>query len=95
MLGGIVLVTFINEQTEQGKSFRDAVCDGALLRLRSVLMTASVMILGLLPMLLSRGVGGRNPAAARDRRDRWTDQLNRIDAGAAAAEVPMGARHQS
>lgn len=57
MLNGIVLVSFINEQIDQGKSIRAAVRDGALLRLRPVLMTASVATLGLLPMLLSRGVG--------------------------------------
>lgn len=57
MLNGIVMVSFINEQIEQGKSLREAVRDGALLRLRPVLMTASVAILGLIPMLLSRGVG--------------------------------------
>ena len=57
MLNGIVMVTFINEQLERGKSVREAVRDGALLRLRPVLMTASVSILGLIPMLLSRGVG--------------------------------------
>jgi heavy metal efflux system protein len=57
MLNGIVLVSFINEQVQQGKSIRAAVRDGALLRLRPVLMTASVTILGLLPMLLSQGVG--------------------------------------
>ena len=57
MLNGIVLVSFINEQVEQGKSIRAAVRDGTMLRLRPVLMTASVAILGLLPMLLSRGVG--------------------------------------
>lgn len=57
MLNGIVMVSFINEQLERGKSVREAVRDGALLRLRPVLMTASVAILGLIPMLLSRGVG--------------------------------------
>lgn len=57
MLNGIVLVSFINGQLEQGKSLREAVRDGALMRLRPVLMTASVAVLGLLPMLLSRGVG--------------------------------------
>lgn len=57
MLNGIVLVSFINEQLRLGKGIREAVRDGALLRLRPVLMTASVTILGLLPMLLSRGVG--------------------------------------
>jgi cobalt-zinc-cadmium resistance protein CzcA len=38
-------------------SIRDAVRQGAALRLRPVLMTASVAILGLVPMLLSTGVG--------------------------------------
>lgn len=57
MLNGIVMVSFIGEQLERGKSVREAVRDGALLRLRPVLMTASVAILGLVPMLLSRGVG--------------------------------------
>lgn len=57
MLNGIVLVSFLNEQLAQGKPLRDAVRGGALLRLRPVLMTASVTILGLLPMLVSQGVG--------------------------------------
>ncbi len=57
MLNGIVLVSFINDQLAQGKTVREAVRDGALLRLRPVLMTASVAILGLVPMLVSHGVG--------------------------------------
>lgn len=57
MLNGIVLVSFMNEQLNKGKSVREAVREGTLLRLRPVLMTASVAILGLLPMLLSQGVG--------------------------------------
>ena len=57
MLNGIVLVAFINELREQGLSVRDAVRRGTELRLRPVLMTASVAILGLVPMLLSSGVG--------------------------------------
>ena len=57
MLNGIVLVTFLNDQQRQGLSIRDAVRRGAALRLRPVLMTASVAILGLIPMLLSSGVG--------------------------------------
>jgi cobalt-zinc-cadmium resistance protein CzcA len=57
MLNGIVLVTFLNEQREQGMSVRDAVRQGAALRLRPVLMTASIAIFGLVPMLLSSGVG--------------------------------------
>lgn len=57
MLNGIVMVTFLNDQRRQGLSVRDAVRRGAELRLRPVLMTASVAILGLVPMLLSTGVG--------------------------------------
>lgn len=57
MLNGIVLVSFINELREKGLSVAEAVRRGAELRLRPVLMTASVAILGLIPMLLSSGVG--------------------------------------
>ncbi len=57
MLNGIVLVSFINELREKGLSVADAVRKGAEMRLRPVLMTASVAILGLVPMLLSSGVG--------------------------------------
>jgi cobalt-zinc-cadmium resistance protein CzcA len=57
MLNGIVLVSFINELRQEGASVHDAVRRGAMMRLRPVMMTASVAILGLLPMLLSSGVG--------------------------------------
>ncbi len=57
MLNGIVLISFINELREKGASVAEAVRRGAELRLRPVLMTASVAILGLIPMLLSSGVG--------------------------------------
>ncbi len=66
MLNGIVLVSFLNELREQGLSIREAVLRGTALRLRPVLMTASVAILGLVPMLLSGGVGAetQRPLAA-------------------------------
>jgi cobalt-zinc-cadmium resistance protein CzcA len=57
MLNGIVLVSFINELREKGLPVAEAVRRGAEMRLRPVLMTASVAILGLIPMLLSTGVG--------------------------------------
>jgi len=57
MLNGIVLISFLNELQEKGMSVHDAVRKGAELRLRPVMMTASVAILGLIPMLLSSGVG--------------------------------------
>ena len=57
MLNGIVLVSFINELRAEGLSVATAVRRGCELRLRPVLMTASVAILGLVPMLLSHGIG--------------------------------------
>lgn len=57
MLNGIVLISFLNEQRGKGLAVRDAVLTGTALRMRPVLMTASVAILGLVPMLLSSGVG--------------------------------------
>ena len=57
MLNGIVLIAFINELRAKGLSVAEAVRKGAELRLRPVLMTASVATLGLIPMLLSSGVG--------------------------------------
>ncbi|GAB3793598.1 efflux RND transporter permease subunit [Dyella agri] len=66
MLNGIVLVSFLNDQRKQGMGVREAVLRGAALRLRPVLMTAGVAVLGLLPMLLSSGVGAetQRPLAA-------------------------------
>jgi len=66
MLNGIVLVSFINELRSKGLSVGEAVRRGTELRLRPVLMTASVAILGLIPMLLSSGVGAetQRPLAA-------------------------------
>jgi len=57
MLNGIVLVSFLNSLRQSGLSIRETVRQGASLRLRPVLMTASVAILGLIPMLISTGVG--------------------------------------
>jgi cobalt-zinc-cadmium resistance protein CzcA len=57
MLNGIVLVSFINELRGGGVPLNEAVRRGTMLRLRPVLMTASVAILGLVPMLVSTGVG--------------------------------------
>ena len=50
-------VSFINELRDRGLSVAEAVRQGTEMRLRPVLMTASVAILGLVPMLISSGVG--------------------------------------
>ncbi|PKH23799.1 CusA/CzcA family heavy metal efflux RND transporter [Enterobacterales bacterium CwR94] len=57
MLNGIVMVSFFNELRQQGAGIQEAVRLGAVQRLRPVLITATVAILGLIPMLLSSGVG--------------------------------------
>jgi cobalt-zinc-cadmium resistance protein CzcA len=54
---GVVLVSCINELREGGYALQKAVIEGCMLRLRPVLMTAVTTILGLLPLLLSRGIG--------------------------------------
>jgi cobalt-zinc-cadmium resistance protein CzcA len=50
VLNGLVLVTFINQLREQGRSLEEAVREGALTRLRPVLMTGLVASLGFLPV---------------------------------------------
>jgi cobalt-zinc-cadmium resistance protein CzcA len=57
VLNGVVLVSYINTLRREGKSLHDAVYEGTVLRLRPVLMTATVAILGLLPLLFSTGAG--------------------------------------
>jgi cobalt-zinc-cadmium resistance protein CzcA len=57
VLNGVVMVSAINQRLSGGLSQEEAVFTGAFSRLRPVLMTASIAALGLLPMLLSSGVG--------------------------------------
>jgi cobalt-zinc-cadmium resistance protein CzcA len=57
VLNGVVMVSYFNQLREQGISTFDAVMRGAIVRLRTVLMTALLAMLGLLPMALSRGIG--------------------------------------
>lgn len=57
VLNGVVLVAYINELREQGLSLEEAVREGAMTRLRPVLMTALVASLGFIPMAISQGAG--------------------------------------
>ena len=57
VLNGLVMIAFIRKLREQGDPLDDAVKDGALGRLRPVLMTALVASLGFLPMALNVGAG--------------------------------------
>lgn len=57
VLNGVVMVSFINQLRQEGKSLEDAVIEGAATRLRPVLMTALVASLGFIPMAISTGAG--------------------------------------
>lgn len=57
VLNGLVMVAFIRDLRAQGKSLDDSVVEGALTRLRPVLMTALVASLGFVPMALNTGIG--------------------------------------
>ena len=57
VLNGVVMVNAINQRLCSGVEVSRAVFEGALSRLRPVLMTASIAALGLIPMLLATGVG--------------------------------------
>jgi cobalt-zinc-cadmium resistance protein CzcA len=53
----VVYISYVNELRGAGMEFRQAIRDGALLRLRPIMMTALVAALGLLPAALATGVG--------------------------------------
>ena len=57
VLNGLVMIAFIRKLREQGDALDDAIVDGALGRLRPVLMTALVASLGFLPMAFNVGAG--------------------------------------
>ena len=57
ILNGVVLVTYFNRLIAEGKSADDVVREGAMSRLRPVLMTALTDIFGFLPMMFSTGLG--------------------------------------
>ena len=54
---GLILVTYIDELRRSGLDTARAVTEGALLRLRPVLLTALTTVLGLAPLLFARGMG--------------------------------------
>ena len=54
---GVVLVSFIEYLRKEGMVFSQAVVEGAVMRLRPVLMTALAAAMGLVPLLFSTGIG--------------------------------------
>ncbi len=57
VLNGLVMVAYINQLKQGGGPLRDAIREGALVRLRPVLMTALVASLGFIPMAVSTSAG--------------------------------------
>ena len=57
VLNGVVMVSYFNQLRDEGMNNYQAVLKGALVRLRTVIMTALLAMLGLLPMALSHGIG--------------------------------------
>jgi len=57
VLNGVVLVSYFNQLREEGRPLSQAVVEGALTRLRPVLMTAAVASLGFVPMAIATGTG--------------------------------------
>jgi len=53
----IVYISYVNELRRSGTDLTDAIREGAILRLRPIMMTALVAALGLLPVALATGVG--------------------------------------
>jgi cobalt-zinc-cadmium resistance protein CzcA len=57
VLNGLVMIAFIRDLRNSGYALEDAIREGALTRLRPVLMTALVASLGFVPMAFNTGVG--------------------------------------
>jgi cobalt-zinc-cadmium resistance protein CzcA len=57
VLNGLVLVSFIRDLYATGRTLDDAIHEGAITRLRPVLMTALVAALGFVPMAFNTGIG--------------------------------------
>ncbi len=54
---GVIMLEYINQLRARGHAVVDAAIEGAVLRLRPIMMTTLVATLGLLPAALSRGIG--------------------------------------
>lgn len=57
VLNGLVMITFIKQLLAEGREYRQAIYEGAMARLRPVVMTALVASLGFVPMAIATGAG--------------------------------------
>jgi multidrug efflux pump len=60
---GILIVEFANQLRDQGRSIREAIVLGSVLRFRPILMTAISTVFGALPLVLASGAGAESRAA--------------------------------
>ena len=72
------------EIMRNGKSLRESVMEGAVARLRPILMTALMAGIGLLPAALSHGIGSGTAAPVCGGHRRWHRQRDPVYAVAAA-----------
>ena len=84
VLNGIVLLSYITQLQEEGMPVGEAIVQGCLNRLRPVLMTATITVLSLAPLLFAQRAGFGDPAAAGRGRRRRPDLLDPADAAPAA-----------
>jgi multidrug efflux pump subunit AcrB len=58
----VLVISFAREQMNEGKDARDAALEAGFTRLRPVIMTATAMIIGMIPMALGLGESGEQNA---------------------------------
>ncbi|PWU19428.1 MAG: CusA/CzcA family heavy metal efflux RND transporter [Bdellovibrio sp.] len=54
---GVLLISYINQLRQRGRSIREAIVEGSILRLRPIMMTALVATFGLIPAAMSHAIG--------------------------------------
>jgi len=57
VLNGVVLISYIDQIRQEGRPLREAILMGCEKRLRPVLMTASITVFSLIPLLFASGPG--------------------------------------
>ncbi len=88
VLNGVVMVTYFNQLRDEGSTVREAVMQGSLVRLRTVLMTALLAMLGLAAHGAFPRHRLRDAAPAGDGGDRRADLRDAADALRAADALP-------
>ena len=86
------MISYIRSLREDGMPLDDAIREGALTRLRPVLMTALVASLGFVPMAIAVGTGAEVQRPPCDRRDRRNPVVDRVDFAGAADALSASAR---